>query len=378
MKGKINYRADRNFYYVSWFQNGKTYKISHYKGFLCRDGIMLGISGLDMANRILSLMRSDEENGVFKIEKYIQQITDVIPYLREWLTSQQPHISPATYKDYKNSIENHLIPWFQKNLFMLHEIQYDILCKLLGDIRRSGKGKLNVMYCLHACLDYAWKSGRIMVVPPFPEKSKYGMVKKEIRWLPTDRQIKVIKAIPEEHQPIFWWLKYHYRRPSEAMALHKEDYDPLRNVFVVRRAFSNKQLVEHTKTHTVHVMPCDPDFKTIMDRMPKTFSPFFFVNPCGHLKGQHYQHDYLVDLWNTACAKVGEDIPMYDGLKHSACSQYINERGGTVDELQMLTGHARRDSVLKYADVQIEARRKLMEKGKVVAINVGDAALNQS
>ncbi len=70
-----------------------------------------------------------------------------------------------------------------------------------------------------------------------------------------------------------------------------------------------------------------------------------------------------------ACAKVGEDIPMYDGLKHSACSQYINKRGGTVDELQMLTGHARRDSVLKYADVQIEAGRKLMEQGKVVEIN---------
>lgn len=144
MKGKINYRANRNYYYVSWFQNGKTYKISHYKGFLCRDGIMLGITGLVMANRILSLMKSDEENGVFKSEKYIQQITDVIPYLKEWLISQQPHISPATYKDYKNSIENHLIPWFQKNLYMLHEIQYDVLCKFLGDIKRTGKGKLNV------------------------------------------------------------------------------------------------------------------------------------------------------------------------------------------------------------------------------------------
>jgi len=105
------------------------------------------------------------------------------------------------------------------------------------------------------------------------------------------------------------------------LALHKEDYDPARGVFIIRRTFSNKKLVEYTKTHTIHVMPCDPDFKRIMGRMPKTFGSFFFVNPSGRLRGQHYQHDYLVDLWNMACEKVGEKIPLYDGLKHSAWSE---------------------------------------------------------
>jgi hypothetical protein len=50
------------------------------------------------------------------------------------------------------------------------------------------------------------------------------------------------------------------------------------------------------------------------------------------------------------------------GLKHSSCSQYVNEKGLSIDELQMLTDHARRDSVLQYASVQLEAKRRIIEK----------------
>ncbi len=101
--------------------------------------------------------------------------------------------------------------------------------------------------------------------------------------------------------------------------------------------------------------------------MPKTFGPYFFTNPTGRLKGQHYQHDYLVDLWHKACGTVGEVIDMYAGLKHSSCSQYINEKGLSIDELQMLTDHARRDSVMQYASVQLEAKRRILER-KVVPL----------
>ncbi|OPY04708.1 MAG: Phage integrase family protein [Syntrophus sp. PtaB.Bin001] len=299
----------------------------------------------------------------FRIEKYTKEVpTNVIPYLQEWVEEEKPHLSPAAYKDYLNSIKNHLIPWFEKNPVQLHEIQYDVLCRLLGEIKRVGKGKMNVMYCLHKCLDFAWKSGRIQAMPPFPEKGKYGIVDPIITWLPEDRQIKIIKAIPEEHQPIFWWLKYHARRPSEAMALFKEDYDQTLDAFIIRRTFSNKKLVNYTKTHKQHVIPCHSEFKAVMEKMPVSFGSFFFVNPYGKLKGKHYQHDYLVDLWAQACQKVGESIRMYAGLKHSTCSQYINEKGLSIDELQMITDHARRDSVLKYAAVQVDAKRRLMER----------------
>jgi integrase len=353
MKGSICYHKQRKYYYVSWLHKGKRYKIYRYNG--------EKIYHPEIAKKLVCAMQWDVEHGFFRIEKYTKETpTDVMPYMKKWLGAEKANLSPATYKDYLNSITNHLVPWFKVHPVQLHEIRYDTLCQLLGDIKRTGKGKLNVIYCLHRCLDYAWKSGRIPFMPPFPERSRYNIDDAVIEWLPEARQIKVIEAIPVEHQPIFWWLKHHFRRPSEAMALHKEDYDKERDVFTIRRAFSNKELVQHTKTHKQHVIPCHPDFKPIMEKMPATFGPYFFVNPTGKLKDKHYQHDFLVDLWNKACGQVGESIRMYAGLKHSSCCQFVNEYGGSIDQLQMLTDHARRDSVLKYTEVKVEAKRKIV------------------
>ena len=364
MKGSIHCRKDRGTYFVQWWNDGKKYTISKYNGVL--------IDSRRVAEKLRACMQADQERadrgeGTFSIEKYLYQSADVIRYLDEWLKVVESTLSYATRKDYRNSIENHLKPWFVKHPVMLNEIKHDVLCALLSDIKREGKGKLNVMYCLHRCLDFAWRSGRISYMPPFPEKSQYGLIKKPIKWVDEVTQIKIIEAIPTEHQPIFWWLKYHLRRPSEAMALHKEDYDKARDQFIVHRAFSAKKLVERTKTGEIHYIPCHPEFKPIMERMPLTFSKFFFVNPVGKLPGKHYQHDMLVDLWNKACLKVGVDISLYKGLKHSSCSQYINEKGLSLDELRMLTDHANIESVKQYADVQLETKRKLMTR-KVVEI----------
>ncbi len=52
---------------------------------------------------------------------------------------------------------------------------------------------------------------------------------------------------------------------------------------------------------------------------------------------------------------------MYSGLKHSSCSQYINEKHYSLDQVQMLTDHARRESVKRYASVQLDEKRRLME-----------------
>jgi hypothetical protein len=84
------------------------------------------------------------------------------------------------------------------------------------------------------------------------------------------------------------------------------------------------------------------------------------------MEGKRYQHDFLVDIWNRACKVCGEKIRMYAGLKHSSCTAFINEHGGSIDELQMLTDHTRRDSVLKYAEVQLATKRRLMDKANVV------------
>jgi integrase len=199
-------------------------------------------------------------------------------------------------------------------------------------------------------------------MPLFPEEKKYNIVDPIIKWLPEERQLKVIRAIPEEHQHIFWWLKYHLRRPSEAAALHRIDYDKEQDAFIIRRTFSAKQLVQHTKTHKIRIIPCLSEFRKIMQKMPiRLDSPYFFVNPHGKLDGKHYAIATMEGIWNTACKAVGEDIDMYSGLKHSSYSQYINEKHYSIDQVQMITDHQRRESVMRYASVQLDEKRRLME-----------------
>jgi len=52
---------------------------------------------------------------------------------------------------------------------------------------------------------------------------------------------------------------------------------------------------------------------------------------------------------------------MYSGLKQSSCSQYVNEKHYSLDQVQMLTDHARRDSVKRYTVLQLEEKRRLLE-----------------
>jgi hypothetical protein len=55
-------------------------------------------------------------------------------------------------------------------------------------------------------------------------------------------------------------------------------------------------------------------------------------------------------------------IWVYRGCKHTSCTQFI-EAGGTIDELQMLTGQTRA-SLQHYADVTLARRAELMERNK--------------
>ncbi|MCB2183486.1 MAG: tyrosine-type recombinase/integrase [Desulfobulbaceae bacterium] len=357
MKGSIHYRKDRGVWFVNWWDifSNKSYKIYRYKGEI--------IYSKKIAQKLLSTMQGDYENGTFRIEKFLLSgWTDTVPYLFEWLDVIKDDVSPATYKDYSNSIRNHLKPFFTEHFFQLHEIQYDVLRKLLKSINRSGKGKLNVMYCLHACLKYAWQSKRISEVPPFPEKKLYQITEPVIQWLPSDRQIKIIEAIPSEHQPIFWWLKYHLRRPSEAMSLHRVDYNKEYDSFIIRHGISARKVVDFTKTKKEHIIPCHPVFLPIMKKMPVSVSKYFFTCKTSRSEGKRYTDRIMNRLWNNACEKVGEDISMYAGLKHSSCSQYVNECGLSLSDLQEITDHARLDSVKKYARMEVARKRELMNK----------------
>lgn len=318
------------------------------------------------ASRLLAQMQGDVENGVFRIEKYTgKAYTDVIPFFEEWLATKAKK-KPATVKGYRSYFKNWIQPFFEQHPVQLHEIQLDTLDKLLDSIKLEGKGKHNVMMCFHAFMDYAWRSRRIFEIPPFPKKSDYGIVEPTIKWLPSDRQVAILEAIPEEHQPIFWFLKYHLRRPGEACALKKIDYDIINKVFTIRRSVSARTLVDSTKTGVEHVIPCHTNMIPLIDYLSQLPGEFMFENPLARKTGRRYTGESINIIWRKACKKVGEDIDLYSGLKHSSCSQMINEQGMAVSDLQMITDHARIESAKKYIKTEVARKRALMESGTTI------------
>ncbi len=65
---------------LSWYHepDRKTYKIWKYKGLYMQKGKQ----GREMAEQLLSVMRGDYGNGIFRIEKFTIQDCEVISYLR--------------------------------------------------------------------------------------------------------------------------------------------------------------------------------------------------------------------------------------------------------------------------------------------------------
>lgn len=362
MKGSVYQEKDRGRWAVSFRWKGRARVIRKYKG--------EWMYHRKIAEKCLALIQGRYEQSqhglcTFRIEEFTKPAwSDVEEFFITWMKDVvEPNRKPGTIKGYWSYWNRHLKPFFDANPIQLHEIQLDTLVKLKNGINLSGKGIYNVVNCLHSMMDHAYRSNRISSMPPFPKKEDYDLRPREISWLNEEDQMRVIMAIPDTYRAIFLWLKYHYRRPSEACALQWRDWDEINGVFTVCRTYSNRELVETTKTRDIHYIPADPEFLQLvsLDRGNARLDDFIFQNPRARKRGGYYP-EALNKIWNKACKKIGVQIELYEGTKHSSCCQFINEYEGTIDELQMLTGHARRDSVEHYAAIGVERKRRLMAR----------------
>ena len=124
--------------------------------------------------------------------------------------------------------------------------------------------------------------------------------------------------------------------------------------------------MDSTKTNVEHLIPCHSAFEPHARKLIKEPGEFFFTNPRARRKNKRYTNESLNRLWKAACKAVGESIDLYSGLKHSSCSQYVNEKGLSISDLQTITDHARIESVRRYAKVEVARRKQLMERGAIL------------
>ena len=360
-QGSKSYRADRGYWIVK-FQGKQITKWRGYRMFVEQ-----------MADACLREINDEcraAERGEckFRIEKWTHGEIHTVKYLYDWLQVVEDRVSEKTCKIYEGNVRRYLDPWFtQHPNVTLQKISLMTLTTIVNTLPPDPHTRRSVMSTLRTCLDFAWRDEQISHVPPFPRRSEYGFVKKPIPWLPEQRQLAVIHAMPEEHQPIFAWCKYHYRRPGEGRALQKADFDG--QVFHLRHNISNNKLVNKTKTKTEFEIPCHEDFRPYLRKMHKSLSPYFFTHSHGQI-GKPYGNTTLEKIWRFACERVGEvPVRMYIGLKHSSCCQFLNEKGGTLAELAELTGQTV-GTLAHYTQTEPMRRKELMER-KIQKISKG-------
>jgi hypothetical protein len=366
MSGSIVYQKDRCRWAVYWWcqLDHKRICVTRYTptwDFLTSE---------QLAQKQLSIIQRDWEMHLrgeyqFRPHKYTKRgSTDVVNFFEKWMDEKvKPRRTPATIKGYQSYFKNWIEPFFTKNRAALHEIQYDTIIKFMNFIKGSPKLKLNIVMCLHEMLDYSRLAGWISVMPPFPKREDYNLIEPTIEWISADVQQAILDVMPECHRPIFQFLMLHFRRVGEACALYKTDYDVIHQAFTINRAISARTLIQQTKTKKIHVIPCSEEFiPTVVKLLNQNLeSPFLFVNPLARKQGKRYSHESLNIIWEHACKNVGVSVPLYHGVKHSSCTNYI-EGGGTIDELQIMTDHARRESVLKYAEITLRRKKEMFQK----------------
>jgi integrase len=380
MKGKVYRRADSGKWGVSWYCSLKrrNFSITRYTP------TWIILSSPELAESQLNLMRADWEwhlqgRKQWRIEKYLHHGTaEVIDTYNDWLDLKGDEMAPATLKGYRSYRKCHFAPFFTENPKRLTEIDVTTLIKLKKSLKNkktgkplSGKGKLNVMMAFHLMMEYAQDVGLIDSIPKFPKKKDFGLTEESFAYLSREDQLRVADAVDPIDRPIILFLIYHYRRPSEACALFKTDYNPIENSFTVCRAFSARELIDRTKTGAIHHIPCDDVFTDIAKKLlnQNIDSNFLFVNPRARKEGRHYTDETVKDVWDAACKKIGlPPIGLYEGTKHSSCTHFVNVVGGHDAELQMLTDHANIESVKKYRRVGVERKRELMRKGRVIQL----------
>lgn len=370
MKGSITYEEDRKAYCVWWYVPAKNRSIPLRKYY----GIKL--YSKELAEKLLALIQGTFEKSqrgecVFRIENFQKgSSVDVIELFRSWLETKRK-LKPGGLSAYQSHFSTDIKPFFESHQIALHEITLDVLNKLkrsVEDAGKSAKTVKNVMDTMRSFMTYAWRNGNIVAVPPFPLKSEYGLGRKSIPTIPREVQFEIIGMIPEEHRPIFYWMALHPgRRPGEAMALFKEDFNRFKNSFTISRTISDRKLVEFPKNNEHHEAVCHESFEPFIEDLLETDGPFMFRNEKSKREGKRYGDSALNRLWREACRKYGVQISLYNGLKHSTLDYYYNDLEVPLTDLMDLTGHKNLDCIKHYARMKPRRQRSLLALEKNAA-----------
>ncbi len=303
------------------------------------------------AEFLLSVIRGRLKDGEFNPNEFKKHSEmHLEQYALEWLELKRPNIGVNTYHDYKSSINNHILKFFGN--VPLRSITKLKLRKFQNSIKRSPKGKYNVMGCLRtmlkdACPDY------IKRVPEFPGfTGNDKIIDPETEYLEPEAQQKIIEKIAPEDRQVFLFQMVTGCRASESAAFRKQDIKKDHIVFEV--TFDRDNNLVPVKGKKPMPFPLTDALREVLSMTPQNNTPFVFINPRTQ---RPYTLKTILNIWAKACedAQV-ERVRLHVAMRHSFASQLVNaENPVPLNIIQALLRHSDPRMTKRYAHTKVAA-----------------------
>jgi|TARA_B100001964_G_scaffold219858_1_gene262370 integrase len=356
MDGKIAYHMGR------WKIDFRRKQVGHYITCDKRGDLFESEAHAD---RALNAIRYEVDEGIFKLEDYKK------PKIKQWMfnvrfenflkvgcSKKKTPWSPS----YKNKIKQYgnkyFLPYFAS--MDIRQIEEENINSFFDNLpeKLSDKTKKNIINALRAFLLSFKKIRQRGLEFPDPIVNE-----KAITWIDHKTQNRILKHIPDYHQPIFRFMFMYGVRPGEARALMWNCVDTDKNLITIKRTYSYYQLRETTKGKRERILPLVPEIKEMFEELHlhrSTETNLVFINPNNN-KGFHYGENGLPNIWNEAVKKANLPyIRLYNGSRHSCASQ-LYEAGASLDDLRELLGHTKEDMTKRYADASQQRLAKVIK-----------------
>lgn len=286
-------------------------------------------------------------------------------YVRAWLSWRAEEIglpdgiSRSYLKSAEANARNHLLPFFgAMNIREIEEGQLD-------DFRRklpkglSAKTVKNIFGLLSKILKDAKRRRDIQRVPEFPE-IKFDIP--PIKWIDEVDQERILAEVKDPvYRALFLFLMKQGCRPNEARALKWDRVDFDKNHVRIDCAMDEGVWRPRTKTRDIREIPMHPQVREAIEALPvRAMNNFVFT-----YRGEPLKENTVNNVWRRVTRKVGIDISLYQGTKHSGGSQAVNA-GVEFKVIQDMMGHKDPRTTARYAKTKIDKLKDYWDRPQTV------------
>ena len=352
---------------IKW--RGKTYNLLYNdRGERLPDAIR--------AVRALDQIRSQIERDEFQPTYWAKREDNLLfwpTYLDRYLESESKRLLPdgrrATYRAKRALVARMKKGMIEKNIREINEgdiedfLASEVMTRLAVKTRKDTRDELARIF------RRAERRGDIRRIPDIPV---INAPRRAIKYYCAAQLDLVLGHIPEEHRPIFEFIRLYACRPGEACGLCWDKVDLFNGEFLFGRTMTDRKLGHTTKNRSEDHMPIIEDFAGILAGVPKGIGANpVFVNPLADPRRnpkRFYQTEFIRRIWREAAEAAGlQPIPVKN-IRHSTAHWLLNVKRVSPELVRRILRHSSMAYLDRYARPDHNLLAEALQPTKVIPL----------